>query len=181
MFVFLNFTITYYDSSKTSLSVSYKTDCPSTLQFRNVQGWASFSGNKRNYQERCHCSKKQNEHIERVHKNIGTIYKRMNVRRTVIGWKNGLVSFYQERVLYHNNKNGTVLNQEQNRVWNCWNKNEQGTNDSVDAPRLVLEWGTNDLVEGLCPRTRNERFKIKHAQPLECLMLFSIKLVLEIF
>ena len=46
-----------------------------------------FHKNERNYQERYHCSKKKNEHIERVLKNIGTIIKRTNVERTEIAWK----------------------------------------------------------------------------------------------
>ena len=50
-----------------------------------------FHGNERNYQEQSHCcniknnpivATKKNEHIERVLKNIGTIYKISNMEQT---------------------------------------------------------------------------------------------------
>ena len=43
--------------------------------------------------------KKKNEHIERVLNNIGTIYERTNVERTVMDWKEWL--YQEEYVLIH--------------------------------------------------------------------------------
>ena len=48
---------------------------------------------------------KKNEHIERVLKNIGTIFKRTNVKLTVIGWKE--VTRYKSS---RNDRNGCKVN-----------------------------------------------------------------------
>ena len=54
---------------------------------------------------------KKNEHIERVLKNIGTIFKRTNVKLTVIGWKeiSEIVLIWTHYKSSRNNRNGWKL------------------------------------------------------------------------
>ena len=78
---FLNFTITYYDSSKTSKLVNRLPICPAVQECP----WLGVVLREQTELSRTmSLFPKKNEHIERVYKNIGTIYKRIIIERTVI-------------------------------------------------------------------------------------------------
>ena len=127
-----------------------------------------------NYQKRCFCSEKI------------TIYKRTNVERTVIAWKERSGTRFKSS---RNNRNGGKLFQFICIIVNFVSlvrvANGLLPSFTQPLPHLVpppsthsnpflgtvlgtigtIVLRTNNLAEGPCSRTRNERKKQEHAQP----------------